>query len=1590
MALSKDLKEKIISRHIEMFDALLRGDIDVFATWWADDIIIYGTAISEAFTNKQDAIDFYKSTSDQVTGLVRMENRKINVHEQNGYVILTEKLDFHVKLAEEWTFYHHSRLTGVWSEINGDWYVTHIHCSFPDGYAGEGQQINPEQLRSENIKLQAAVEARTAELAQKNRELEIEIALDKIRTRSLSMHQSNEILEVAYLVSEKLKELSLGIDAVAIILTEGKRYEYWIANDEGSYATKIIEELNELNPSMLAKAFIKHQGTHTDFTFCAEGEDKKIHWEYLFSHTGFSIVPPERRQFILDQPYYNICASFHDHISLTVVRYNNKEYSESERAVVKKFCKVFAQAYTRFMDLYTAEKQAKEAKIEAALERVRAKSNAMQRTDNLLEVIEIVSAQLEELGISFTHVNFRITEGENDWDLWSHFKWLEAPVRWQVKYFDHPLFNRSRNNPNRKVHQEVFTLEEKISFEAHLAELGLLPAPTNKEQDQAIQKYLVESTGFAWAVYRMDKLSLAIANNKGQTYNDEEQLILKRFAEVFYQSYTRFLDLKKAEEQAREAEINLAVEKVKAKALAMHHSDEIMQVVVKLKEEVMGLHIPHVIAASILLNEGENKVRIWDLSATELSAEGSHVPLDITFQLKEHDPHLYVKRVWENPEDFFIEIQDQKGFERLLEWACEHGKKEVAEEVKAFIEASQIQRLYHAAKKLNHGKLVIDLLDPPTAEIETILTKMGAAFDLAYTRFLDLKKAEAQTREAQIEAALEKVRSASLSMQKSEDLPNVVETMEEKLLELGLKVSGGISITIFVEGTKDFLNCLLMLDRKEKAAFYYQNYFDTQAFRDFYDARANGEAYINKVYNEVDSREHIDSILAQESFKQVDPEVIQWMQNKNVYAYAAALMKYTGLFVFYFDREYLSQDFASILQRFANAFEQAYIRFLDLKKAEEQAQEAKIEAALERVRSRTMAMQRSEELSVVAHLLFEEFKALYSDAVHILSRAFVITVDEEAEKFTFFITTADGEYLQTAYPMPFNEPTNGVPLFQCWKNQNDLLINELEGEVFKLWLNYLDSIEFYVSPEVRQLNKRVNNYARFAKGFIGITSVDKLNDFGLVLLQRFTKVFDQTYTRFLDLQKAEEQARESKIEAALEKVRSRTLAMQHSDELAETAAEVFHQLISLGIEPSRLYIGIVNDVTKDMEMWATDEDGTGVGKKFTFNAADNASVKKLYDGWVAQLKSVTVDMQGAELENYISYLQTLQIPLSHALTQKRRIQSVAYFDKGFIGMALPDGQSEANIHLLERFAAVFNLTFTRFNDLKIAEAHALQAEQDLIAIKEAKQKAEAALMELKATQNQLIQAEKMASLGELTAGIAHEIQNPLNFVNNFSEVSQELIDEMNAEMANGNYQDAEQLAIDVKENLNKIHHHGKRADAIVKGMLQHSRTSSGKKEPTDINALCDEYLRLAYHGLRAKDKSFNAKFETKLDPQVGVLDIVPQDIGRVLLNLINNAFYATDERKKKRENSYEPMVIVETKKFKDSISIAVTDNGAGMPDGIKEKIFQPFFTTKPTGKGTGLGLSLSYDIVKAHGGNFSVESRQGEFTRFTILIPLAI
>jgi len=266
---------------------------------------------------------------------------------------------------------------------------------------------------------------------------------------------------------------------------------------------------------------------------------------------------------------------------------------------------------------------------------------------------------------------------------------------------------------------------------------------------------------------------------------------------------------------------------------------------------------------------------------------------------------------------------------------------------------------------------------------------------------------------------------------------------------------------------------------------------------------------------------------------------------------------------------------------------------------------------------------------------------------------------------------------------------------------------------------------------------------------------------------------------------------------------------------------------------------------------------------------------------------------------------------------------------------------------------------------------------------------EKTVTDLKNTQRQLIQSEKMASLGELTAGIAHEIQNPLNFVNNFSEVNTELIEEMELEFDRGGISEVRPLISDIKANQQKISQHGKRADFIVKGMLQHSRASTGEKQLTNINVLADEFFKLSFHGLRAKDKSFNAEMVTNLDPDLPKVNVVQQDIGRVLLNLINNAFYAVNQKSKTAGTDYKPTVELSTSHTTDQIVITVKDNGNGIPENIKDKIMQPFFTTKPTGEGTGLGLSLSYDIVvKGHGGNISVNSAEGNGSEFIINLPL--
>ncbi|NML66764.1 hypothetical protein HHL22_16270 [Hymenobacter sp. RP-2-7] len=324
---------------------------------------------------------------------------------------------------------------------------------------------------------------------------------------------------------------------------------------------------------------------------------------------------------------------------------------------------------------------------------------------------------------------------------------------------------------------------------------------------------------------------------------------------------------------------------------------------------------------------------------------------------------------------------------------------------------------------------------------------------------------------------------------------------------------------------------------------------------------------------------------------------------------------------------------------------------------------------------------------------------------------------------------------------------------------------------------------------------------------------------------------------------------------------------------------------------------------------------------------------------------------------------------TQAATQSRRQRRALLWVSGGVFVLL----------LLATGAFYAFLRSQRLARLVTAQKQDLQTQRDQL---------DTSLTELRQTQAQLIQKEKMASLGELTAGIAHEIQNPLNFVNNFADVSAELVNELHAAQAAGDAAEVAALAGDLAQNLSKIHQHGQRASSIVRGMLEHSRASTGERQPVEVNALCSEYLRLAYHGLRAKDKDFNATLETDLAPGLPPVNGVPGDLGRVLLNLFTNAFYAVQQRQLAGEPGYVPRVAVATQQLGEQVEICVSDNGTGIPDSAKAKIFQPFFTTKPTGEGTGLGLSLSYDIItQGHGGALTVESQPGVGTTFRITLP---
>jgi signal transduction histidine kinase len=2284
MKLNKKVEAEVLKAYYACWDSYLEGDIATHGTYLSPHFKIIGTSISEDFQNKKTWLAYCRKTVKQYAGALRLKNRKIKLLPFGEQVMIVENSDIYIKIETKWNYYSAIRITGLFQKEKTGWKYIHQHSSLPDPKANEGEVIATEQIKKENLQLRDAVKRRTIELEEKNRELEIESSLERIRTVAMSMSRPDDILNICKVMFEALEGLGIEkIRNVIINFWDDKQQillDYDYSDFTGAHFARLPYNSH---PSFVT--FQKKMRKANDFFVKIEVKNEKLKsWRARRKIDGEYDDPRLKKISALYYYFYSIGIG-----ALGISTFS--PISKPHLEILKRFRNVFQLAYKRYLDIQTAETQAREAQIETALERVRSKTMAMHASNDLLEVTQTLADQLKNLGFKDDTVSFITDSDDKGYNMWlasNDDKFLSKIYVPRINDKSTHLF-REAVAKGLTSYSYVLNKKEKDIFFRNFFENTIL-----KDHKGDGRQAVFGAPGMASSVVIMDKIVLFVGNFSATPYTEENSAVIRRFAAVFQQSYTRFLDLQKAEAQAREAQIETALERVRARSMGMQKSEELQDVVAVLYKQFeeldFGLYqvlvsifdlkqdriewwsrsfinvdlpqrnlipiVDHPFPNRIMARwkagdeyyehifEGEIKnswedylftktdlkkfprevkdamrnidkvylsdvfmkygslqaagaaplppgkveilkrftkvldlayTRMIDLQNAEEQAKESKIQLALervrartmamqkSEELAETASLLFeqLKQLGESPERAFIGIVNNE--EGVLEtWATQHGGKLMSQLLKLSLDEPIVIKKAFQAWKEQKRSVIIDLKgkdlegyfqylvgqgapvsreifgdrrvenlaffsrgligvitpEPVTAEALHLYERFASVFDLTYTRFLDLKKAEAQARESQVQLALERVRARTMAMQRSDELSDATYVLFQQFKELG-QTAAQISIGIF-KIEEGYIELSATLHGNQLLQTYHLPIDEKWVTQKIVKAWMEKKKSLVIVLEGEELRNYNawrNTILE----RPVDFLEDKWVVN--VVFFTRGMLSFSS-------SEGISAETVELLERFAAVFDQTYRRFLDLQKAEAQGREAQIEAALERVRSRAMAMQGSNELGALIGTVFAELTKLHL----VLTRSVLWIIDAKTKDITWWMANSEDPDNPIRCQIPYHEHPPNLAFLEQWKLRTLRFEYVLAGQVKKDWDEFLFSKselkdlpsvvkQGMRAPEQVLLSASFNNF-----GAMNVASLEPLSEEHFDILLRFARVFDLTYTRFNDLKQAEAQTREAQVELALERVRARTMAMHRSEELAETAVVMFKQLIGLGIEPNRLYIAIINDKSGNLEFWITDEDGDKMSSRYMVNINRNISIRKMYEGWVEKKQVLTIDMQGDELEAWLNYWkEEFQVPFKPGAALKRRVQSIAYFSKGFIAIASPDDQPGSTINLLERFAAVFNLTYTRFNDLQQAEAQANEAQieaglervraktmamhssedvstatatmfteleklgiqnlrggitiikpdqtqevwaisnlpegrairsigvfdmnlhpfwqdtlkkrnnnedfgyywlagkdkqnyidilnstpnylkqpikefpdvhaqtyffgegaiwtnslalhteeqkhtmkrfasvfsltfrryldlqkaeaqakeaqieaglervramamamhnsqdladtigvfyrelklfsitprrcgvglldhddrigelftwntteegeslelvgrlkmeghpvlegvydhwisqteyhpvlrgneikeyyqvvrpqmafpdyshddvqygyffffkeggvyawtekemnenelqiyrrftsvlsltykrykdlkhaeesaretfrqasldrvraeiasmrtvedlqritpviwneltilnipfircgifimdevqklihtflstpdgkaiasfhlpydtpgnigtvvdswrgkkqyidhwdekefykfaeilvqqgtiesaenylktipqggfylhflpflqgmlyvgntgqlneeqieliqhlaqafstayaryEDFNRLEAAKHQVERTLSDLKQAQQQLVQSEKMASLGELTAGIAHEIQNPLNFVNNFSDVSNELLIEMEQELEKGNYVEALALAEDVKQNLEKIHHHGKRADGIVKGMLQHSRTSSGQKELIDINLLADEYLRLAYHGLRAKDKSFNAKFETRLDESIDKIYIIPQDIGRVILNLINNAFYAVSEKKRENTNGYEPTVTVTTAKSGSKVEVRVIDNGGGIPKRVLDKIFQPFFTTKPTGQGTGLGLSLSYDIItKGHGGNLSVETKDGEGTTFIIQLPLS-
>ncbi len=1638
------------------------------------------------------------------------------------------------------------------------------------------------------------------------REAQIEAALEKVRSRSLAMHRAVELGEVVTVVVEKLRELHIPVDDGVALVTyvEGsKDLIEWMENPGFPAAIKFYQPYFD-HPVL--SDFWKAKNEGLDFIAPRyNAEENRSFLEHIFEYGDYKNTLQEVKDYCLAANTYSYSVAFQKNSSIFINDYSGRSLSDAEIEILKRFSKIFEQAYIRFLDLQKAEAQAKESKIEAALERVRSRTMAMQSSAELGAVAAELFAQMNQLVTNLWTCGFVLCEKDRDEDEW----WLSMDGD----------FTRGFFLPN------VGDYAHATLYEGWLKGEPLRAVQLDGEALQQHYDWLMEIPVSRAIFEEMDAAGLARPDwqklhaayfSKGylvlitrEPCREEE--IFKRFAQVFDQTYIRFLDLQKAEAQAKEAQIELSLERIRSQVTAMQESSDLLDIVVTMRTEFVKLgHEAHYFWHMRWLPERYDKAMT--------SGDGTKIGMVMTLPRHIHGDIPLVADWEKTKEPTVVLAMDVEAAVDYVEKMITLGDfEQVDPQAPTLDDIRHIGGLTFVMARTTHGEIGYSLpgvvTNPPKDAVDT-LVRFAGVFELAYKRFEDLKYTEQQHREAQIELALERVRARTMAMQHSDELADASQVLDQQVRALGIE-TWGCAFHVYAdnaEGDHEWFssaNGNLPFYKTPREKF----------FLTFYEKGQQGEKFHVEEFKDDDCKAHYDFLKT----IPVMGDALRALEASGI-----PLPTYQIDHIAFFQHGYILfitykpvPEAHDIFQRFAKVFEQTYTRFLDLQKSESQAKEAKIEAALERVRAASMAMHKSEELQDVIKVVAHQITEL---GIHFNTANF--TRINENMSWEMWITTPEQPYPSQIH----------VPFFENKLMRRMTLINKKNADAWTDVFNKEEKDQFFYhffeNTIARHIPDERKIFVFSTPGMAISTFVTKNIMLSVAIYEctpfteeenkifnRFAKVFEQTYTRFLDLKKAEAQAREAQIEVALERTRTQSMLMQHSGELNEISKTFHEQLLLLGIDSEFSFVWLPDEEKKEHMFWATwvSEE---VGCTQYHSRAINYPLDKTEPGtaacYVAWESSEPVHETFVPPGDIVSFFAAWEELLRGA--EKIRPEffpdgiyyTEAYMKYGCFGIDIRRRLNADEKEIIRRFAVEFERTYTRFLDLKKAEAQAMEAikrasvdrvraeiasmrtttdleriqpliwselttlgvpfircgvfilveekrevqaflsnpdgksiaafhlpydateqtkqivshwqqrqlfkdhmdekafaeytqnlvqqgalasdekyitenrptdlylhflpflqgmiyagndaplnedelqlvqnladafstayarYEDFNKLEAAKAAVESAMRELKATQSQLVQQEKLASLGQLTAGIAHEIKNPLNFVNNFTEVSIELIEEALEE--NVKHEDVKDTSLinqnleDIKSNLKKVYDHGTRANSIVNAMLMHSRAGTGKPEPTMVNDFIREYSNLAFHGMRASNSGLDVQMKFDMDEKVKDVPLIAEDFSRVVLNICNNAFDACAERSRSamREKSkyevrstkyeventkdeventryevenatyevqgtkyeggeelrvnYVPTLSIQTKLENGKVLIRFEDNGPGITDEIRDKIMQPFFTTKKGTEGTGLGLSISHDIVKAHGGVLKLETQVGEGTTFIIEIP---